>query len=430
MAEKIRQPIRTIPKVAPRVQAPAPKVAPKVAPRVQAEKKAAPKPKVAAPAPVEDEVLDVVATPAQDEANVIDIPMDQITFVPDKFRTESEKVEEEQIRTMAHSIRDVGLLQYPVVNALEDGSFELISGRRRVKACDMLEWETVPCIVKNYDKLHSEMATLTENIIRDAYTRASYDKAVARWGTLYEQMHPESKAKAAGGHAKARATAAKTGKKVSSSKPAKSFTRVVAEKTGMSPRQVQQTRKRGSTFTDDDDTVFKAKGIKIADQNMVAAISDVKKRQGVIKMIADGVPFQEAYDHFMLPEGATRDSVAGNLQANGGMPMSDEEWLSQCPIRSKVVKPLFDAHALVYRRTLDAKQKLERAFNTARKEFKGQISGKHGYPMQLSRLIKAKHPKEWQICGTCAGKGSVKSEVVKGEVSPCSSCDQCGFIAS
>ncbi len=74
---------------------------------------------------------------------------------------------DEEIRNLAESIKNQGLLQPIVVRKLVDG-FEIISGERRFRALTLLGKQQVPCIIKTQvsDREMLELA-LVENIQRE-----------------------------------------------------------------------------------------------------------------------------------------------------------------------------------------------------------------------------------------------------------------------
>ncbi len=63
------------------------------------------------------------------------------------------------------SIAQVGLIQPLIVRQLPDG-FELIAGERRLKACRLLGWKEVPCIVVQASEEKSAAMSLAENTQR------------------------------------------------------------------------------------------------------------------------------------------------------------------------------------------------------------------------------------------------------------------------
>ena len=77
---------------------------------------------------------------------VLKIPVEKL--VENKFNSE---IPVEDLNELAESIREVGLMNPVLVYAREDGSYEIISGHRRVRAMrDILNLSEIPCIKKKY----------------------------------------------------------------------------------------------------------------------------------------------------------------------------------------------------------------------------------------------------------------------------------------
>ena len=89
------------------------------------------------------------------------------------------------------SIAQVGLLQPLSVRQLPDG-FELIAGERRLKACKLLGYKEVPCIVIRAGEEKSAVLALIENVQRrDLHyleEAESYDTLLRGFGLSQEQL--------------------------------------------------------------------------------------------------------------------------------------------------------------------------------------------------------------------------------------------------
>ena len=69
------------------------------------------------------------------------------------------------LEELAASIREHGVLQ-PLTVRKVDGSFELVSGERRLRAARMAGLSEVPCIVIDVDGVCSSLLALVENLLR------------------------------------------------------------------------------------------------------------------------------------------------------------------------------------------------------------------------------------------------------------------------
>lgn len=85
---------------------------------------------------------------------VIDISIKDISDFPEHpFKV----VNNDEMKDLSNSIKDVGVLVPAIVRKTSDGKYEMISGHRRKMASQLAGKETIPCIVK---KLTDDEATL------------------------------------------------------------------------------------------------------------------------------------------------------------------------------------------------------------------------------------------------------------------------------
>jgi ParB family chromosome partitioning protein len=98
-------------------------------------------------------------------AEFLQLSLELITANREQPRTEFEP---EAIGVLAANIAAVGLLQPVSVRAIEDGRFELVHGERRFRACELLDWPTIPAIIRQEELDDEAMLTaaLTENMMR------------------------------------------------------------------------------------------------------------------------------------------------------------------------------------------------------------------------------------------------------------------------
>jgi len=91
-----------------------------------------------------------------------DIRIDQIHMDRSALRS---SVTDESVKSLAESIRTHGLLQAIVVAEREGGGYRLIAGRRRLTACRILEFLTIPARIVQTEYI-DELPALAENLIR------------------------------------------------------------------------------------------------------------------------------------------------------------------------------------------------------------------------------------------------------------------------
>jgi len=95
---------------------------------------------------------------------VIEVEADQICVNPHQPRRHFGK---EELNQLAESIRSVGLIHPPVVRWNDTlKKYELISGERRFRACQLSGMLKIPVMVKVQEEEHSAATALIENIQR------------------------------------------------------------------------------------------------------------------------------------------------------------------------------------------------------------------------------------------------------------------------
>ena len=73
----------------------------------------------------------------------------------------------EEMERMIESIRKVGAITPALARPLPDGGYELISGHRRLAACQVLEIETMPVIVREMSDDEAVIAMVDANLQRE-----------------------------------------------------------------------------------------------------------------------------------------------------------------------------------------------------------------------------------------------------------------------
>jgi ParB family chromosome partitioning protein len=126
---------------------------------------------------------------AQEEMRLLMLPIASLRPNPYQPRTQFDP---EALRELADSIRENGLIQPLVVRPTSRG-YELIAGERRLRACQMLHLETVPCILRACPREEdSALMALIENVQRrdlDFLEEAECYRAVLHtYGMTQEQL--------------------------------------------------------------------------------------------------------------------------------------------------------------------------------------------------------------------------------------------------
>ncbi|GAB4231528.1 MAG: ParB/RepB/Spo0J family partition protein [Chlamydiales bacterium] len=88
--------------------------------------------------------------------------------------------EQEALEELASSIKEIGLIQPLVVRSIGSDLYELIAGERRFRACQIVQLETVPILIKHTDTSKAAEASLVENIQRVDLNAIEIGRALRR----------------------------------------------------------------------------------------------------------------------------------------------------------------------------------------------------------------------------------------------------------
>ena len=100
----------------------------------------------------------------EEKERVQEIPIAEIDGFPDHpFHVEMD----DAMREMAESVRRFGVLSPAVARQKEDGRYELISGHRRKKACELAGIEKMPVIVRNMGRDEAIIFMVDSNLQRE-----------------------------------------------------------------------------------------------------------------------------------------------------------------------------------------------------------------------------------------------------------------------
>jgi ParB family chromosome partitioning protein len=101
---------------------------------------------------------------AAEEAGLLEIPVGAIDPNPRQPRVQ---FEDETLKAMARSIREVGVLQPVVVRRTDEGGYELVAGERRLRAARLAGLATIPAVIREGDDAESLREALIENLHRE-----------------------------------------------------------------------------------------------------------------------------------------------------------------------------------------------------------------------------------------------------------------------
>lgn len=116
------------------------------------------------------------------------LTLDEIRKNPFQPRLE---FDQEQLEELAASIREHGVLHPVVVRPVKEG-FELVVGERRLRACKLLGWESIPAIVREMSDSEVAEIALIENVQREGLTffeeAEGYRRLIEEFGLTQDEL--------------------------------------------------------------------------------------------------------------------------------------------------------------------------------------------------------------------------------------------------
>ncbi|MBO5569495.1 MAG: ParB/RepB/Spo0J family partition protein [Clostridia bacterium] len=76
-------------------------------------------------------------------------------------------VDDDRMKETVESIREYGVLVPIIVRPMDDGSYEIVSGHRRKRACELAEVEEIPAIVRDLDDDEATIIMVDSNLQRE-----------------------------------------------------------------------------------------------------------------------------------------------------------------------------------------------------------------------------------------------------------------------
>ena len=95
---------------------------------------------------------------------IVEIPLSELhPFKDHPFKV----IDNEAMFDTAESIKQYGVLVPAIARPREDGGYELVSGHRRKRACELAELETMPVIIRNLDDDAATIIMVDSNLQRE-----------------------------------------------------------------------------------------------------------------------------------------------------------------------------------------------------------------------------------------------------------------------
>lgn len=122
------------------------------------------------------------ATP---DEKIVQIEISLLDEVEQPFSVNEEKVED-----IAKSIAKVGQQDPVIVRKQDNGRYEILAGRHRVRACKLLDYNKVSCVVRDVDDLTARAILLATNTDRNnEYKPSELAKAYVEYEALLKQLN-------------------------------------------------------------------------------------------------------------------------------------------------------------------------------------------------------------------------------------------------
>jgi ParB family chromosome partitioning protein len=141
------------------------------------------------PAGESKQLSSVVAGVAVDVANLNRVPLHSIVPNPRQPRT---VFDEEKMAELITSIKEVGVLQPPVVRVVADGRYELIMGERRWRAAKAAGLSEIPVIIRQTPDNELLREALLENIHRSELNAleegAAYEQLINDFNYTHDEL--------------------------------------------------------------------------------------------------------------------------------------------------------------------------------------------------------------------------------------------------
>ncbi len=97
----------------------------------------------------------------------------------------------ESLNDLAHNIKEYGVIQPIVVTKLDDNTYQLIAGERRLRASKLADLSTIPAIIKNISEKHQAIIALIENLQRQDLNCIEEAQAFSKLYNEFKFTHEE-----------------------------------------------------------------------------------------------------------------------------------------------------------------------------------------------------------------------------------------------
>jgi hypothetical protein len=196
-----------------------------------------------------------------------------------KVNNDRRSADNAKIKELAESMEQVGLLHPVTVTS----DHTLIAGAQRLEAAKLLGWAEIEVKVMEFDSRTAELAMLDENLMRLELHYIERGEQLARRKLIYEELHPETKARNKQGHV----NNYKSSTADSALEEIPSFVKSTADKTGISSRVISEEIQIANNLTPAAKEAVIASDIPKKDALKLARMEQ-EKQDAVVAKIANG----------------------------------------------------------------------------------------------------------------------------------------------
>lgn len=124
----------------------------------------------------------------EERKNAEEVELNKITANPNQPR---KNFDEQALKELSDSIKKHGVIMPIVVNDNKDGTYMIIAGERRFRACKLAGRPTIPVVIRNYNEREIKEISLIENLQREDLNPIEAATAMKQLMTDYKLTQDE-----------------------------------------------------------------------------------------------------------------------------------------------------------------------------------------------------------------------------------------------
>lgn len=170
------------------------------------------------------------------------------------------------VSELEKSIQQAGLINPIVINEER----VVLAGARRLQAYKNLGFDTISVMINTKGPLEQELLSIDENLVRKDLTKVELEAQLRRAKEIYQQLNPhEEEVPAVSLEESSSEESSEVKKEIL---PAQKFLDHVAEKTGLSPRQIHEAISRDEKSSDNVKSLRKNGELSISQTNEIVKL--------------------------------------------------------------------------------------------------------------------------------------------------------------